>query len=80
MLSFFLRREGMRDLELPRALPVAVAPILAANFVRYHLLARTTFGRAYLQRWGVRTRRQLLRNYFGDDAHEIGKLPTCPPA
>ena len=80
MLSFFLRREGMRDLELPRALPVAVAPILAANFVRYHLLARTPFGRAYLQRWGERTRRQLLRNYFGDAAHEIGRLPACPPA
>jgi hypothetical protein len=74
MLRYFLRTEGMRDLQLPRALPFAVLPVLAANFVRYHLVARTRWGRAYLQRWGERASHELLRKYFGDQAHDLGQL------
>ncbi|KQH77396.1 hypothetical protein AO501_11965 [Mycobacterium gordonae] len=75
MLRYFLRAEGMRDLELPSALPVAVLPVLAANVVRYQLLTRTRWGTAYVQRWGDKSRRKVLRQYFGDQAHDVGKLP-----
>ena len=64
MLSYFLRAEGMRDLDLPRALPWAVAPAIAKNVVRYQLLARTGRGRAYLERWGARSSDRLLAKYF----------------
>lgn len=71
MLRYFLRAEGMRDLELP----LAVLPVLAANVVRYQLLTRTRRGTAYVQRWGDRSRQKVLRQYFGDQAHDVGKLP-----
>ncbi len=74
MLRYFLRKEGMRDLDLPRALPVAVLPVLAANVVRYQLLTRTRWGTAYVQRWGDRSRQRVLRRYFGDQAHDVGRL------
>ncbi|MFV8315143.1 hypothetical protein [Mycobacterium sp. 23] len=75
MLRYFLRAEAMRDVELPSALPVAVLPVLAAKVVRYQLLTRTRWGTAYVQRWGDRSRQRVLRQYFGDQAHDVGKLP-----
>ncbi|MGA5461699.1 oxygenase MpaB family protein [Mycobacterium sp. NPDC050041] len=74
MLSYFLRTEGMRDLELPRALPWAVAPVIAKNVVRYQILARTGRGRAYLERWGARSSDRLLAKYFGEQPHGVGEL------
>ena len=74
MLSYFLRAEGMRDLELPRALPWAVLPVFAKNTVRYQLLSRTRCGRAYLERWGERSSAKLLAKYFGEQQHDVGQL------
>jgi len=74
MLRYFLRAEGMRDLELPRAIPWAVIPLLAKNTVRYQILSRTPAGRAYLQRWGERSSEALLAKYFGEQIHDVGEL------
>ncbi|OBI96983.1 oxygenase MpaB family protein [Mycobacterium asiaticum] len=74
MLRYFLRKDGMRDLDLPRALPIAVLPVLAANIVRYQLLTRTRWGTAYVQWWGERARQRVLSRYFGDQSHDVGKL------
>ena len=74
MLSYFLRGEGMRDLELPRSIPWAVLPVLARNIVRYQVLSRTRSGRAYLMRWGERSSEKLLTTYFGAQNHDVGQL------
>jgi hypothetical protein len=74
MLSFFIGRTGMRDLQLPFAVPWAVPPLFAANLVRYHLLGRTATGRDYLLRRGDRSLRELLGRYFGDAVPDIGEL------
>ncbi len=74
MLSYFLRGEGMRDLELPRSIPWALLPVLAMNSIRYQVLSRTRFGRAYLERWGERSSEKLLQKYFGTQSHDVGQL------
>jgi len=74
MLRYFLRAEGMRDLELPRTIPWAVIPLLVQNTVRYQGLSRTPAGRAYLQRWGERSSEVLLAKYFGEQSHDVGEL------
>jgi hypothetical protein len=76
MLQFFLRKQGMRDLGLPSALPVAVLPVLAANILRYQVLSRTRVGRRYLEWWGARSREKVLARYFGDAVRDVGKLPV----
>ncbi len=73
MLRYFLREQGMRELELPQALPWAVGPVLASNLLRYHVLARTSWGRNRLQHWGERSFDALLDRYFGDEVHSIGQ-------
>jgi hypothetical protein len=75
MLRYFLRAEGMDDLELRRALPWAVLPLLIKNTVRYQVLSRSERGRAYLDRWGMRSSDRLLEKYFGQEQHDIGQLP-----
>ncbi|QZT57765.1 oxygenase MpaB family protein [Mycolicibacterium austroafricanum] len=75
MLRYFLRAEGMDDLQLPRALPWAVLPVFARNTVRYQVLSRTRHGRAYLERWGRRSSDRLLDKYFGEQQHDVGRLP-----
>lgn len=75
MLRYFLRAEGMDDLDLPRALPWAVVPVITTNTVRYQVLSRTRRGRAYLERWGRRSSDALLGKYFGEQQHAIGRLP-----
>ncbi|MFF3501708.1 oxygenase MpaB family protein [Streptomyces sp. NPDC003247] len=76
MLRYFLGRRGMRDLGLPASLPWAVPPLLAANLLRYHVLGRTAAGRAYLLRSGDRFVRRHLRRHFGEQAPDVGALPT----
>ncbi|HYB35200.1 MAG TPA: hypothetical protein VEF72_05030 [Mycobacterium sp.] len=48
--------------------------MLATNIVRYQMLSRTRTGRRYLQWWCERSRRQILRRYFGDATHDVGEL------
>lgn len=76
MLTYFLRAEGMRDLELPWTVPWAIAPVVAKNMVRYQLLSRTRLGRRHLERWGARSSEKLLTRYFGEQAHGVGELTT----
>ncbi|HKS98042.1 MAG TPA: oxygenase MpaB family protein [Rugosimonospora sp.] len=75
MLRYFLGKGGVRDLGLPVSLPWAVPPIVAANLLRYQLLARTPAGRAYLERWGDRSAQRQLRRYFGTESRELGLRP-----
>ncbi|MDZ4270322.1 MAG: oxygenase MpaB family protein, partial [Mycobacterium sp.] len=74
LLRYFLRAEGMDDLELPRAVPWAVVPVVAANIVRYQVISRTPAGRAHLDRWGRRSSEKLLERYYGNESHDIGRL------
>lgn len=74
LLRYFLRAEGMDDLELPRAIPWAVVPVVTANVVRYQILSRTRVGRAHLDRWGRRSSEKLLGRYYGNESHDIGRL------
>ncbi|MEU9271805.1 oxygenase MpaB family protein [Streptomyces sp. NPDC048251] len=80
MLRYFLGRRGVRDLDLPVALPWAVPPLLAVNLLRYHVLGRTAAGRAYLLRSGDRFIRRNLRRYFGEHAPDVGALGVGPSA
>lgn len=75
MLRFFLRKDGMRDLDLPLVPPLAVVGIIVANLVRYQVLSRTRAGRRYLQRWGERCRERTLHRHFGAADHQLAQLP-----
>lgn len=74
MLRVFLGKEGLADLRLPRRLPWAVPMIIPANFVRYHLVGRTSWGQRYLERRAKVARSKLLVRYFGTDVPQIGRI------
>lgn len=75
MLRFFLGEDGMRELELPRTSPVAAFAVIAANVVRYQVLARTPKGREMVQHWGERSRSLVLHNHFGSNDSKVAPLP-----
>ncbi|MEU2602422.1 oxygenase MpaB family protein [Streptomyces hirsutus] len=79
MLRYFLGRRGMRDLQLPAALPWAVPPLLVGNLLRYHVLGRTPAGRAYLLRRGDRFIERNLRRHFGEQAPRVGAVHVGAP-
>jgi hypothetical protein len=74
MLRYFLQKDSIRDLRLPLALPWAIPPIVAANLVRYQILSRTSWGRAYLERWAENGVGKLMVTYFGDADYGVGPL------
>lgn len=74
MLRYFLGSRGMRDLNLPPALPWAVPPVIAGNLLRYQILGRTEAGRAHLQRRGERFVERHLRRHFHDRTPDIAAL------
>ncbi|QNG24312.1 hypothetical protein G4H71_15850 [Rhodococcus triatomae] len=78
MLRYFLGRAGMRDLELPRAVPWSVPGTVAANVVRYQTLTRFRAGRRYLERRGDRHAARILTRYFGSDTPDVGPLEARP--
>lgn len=75
MLRYFLGAVGVRELELPAIPPVVAAPVIAANVVRYQILSRTPQGRQWVQRWGERSRSQVLGKHFGQHARQLAPLP-----
>lgn len=76
MLRVFLGQEGLRDLDLPVRRPWAMLTIVPGNLVRYHVLGRTSWGQARLERRGAKARETLMFRYFGPDEPEIGQLPA----
>ncbi|MGY0021116.1 oxygenase MpaB family protein [Streptomyces sp. YJ-C3] len=74
MLRYFLGRQGMRDLDLPPALPWAVPPLIAANVLRYQILGRTEAGRAHLERRGDRFIERHLRRHFHERTPDVAAL------
>ena len=75
MLRYFLRKQGMRDLGLPAALPIAVLLVLASGeCCALADSSRTRVGLRYLKWWGERARREVLCRYFGDAVHNVGEL------
>jgi len=76
MLRYFLRKEGLRDLDLPVTPVWAVPPIVARNLLESVLISRTRAGRRYLERAGDRAARRQLELSFGAARPEIGALPT----
>jgi len=76
MLRYFLRKEGLRDLNLPVTPVWAVPPIVAKNLLESALIGRTRVGRRYLERAADRASQRQLRLRFGAARAEIGALPT----
>lgn len=76
MLRFFLGQDGMRELELPSTPPLAAYPVIAANVIRYQVLTRTPKGRDLVQRWGERSRSQVLGKHFGPKSPQVAPLPV----
>jgi hypothetical protein len=76
MLRYFLRKEGLRDLNLPITPVWAVPPIIAMNLIESGLIARTRLGRRYLEHASDRTSQRQLQLRFGTAPTEIGALPT----
>ncbi|MQY10093.1 hypothetical protein SRB5_01970 [Streptomyces sp. RB5] len=74
MLSFFVGRRGMRDLELPLSWPWAVPPVVIGNVVRHQILGRTPAGRARLVRAGDRFVRRHLGRHFGEQPPGVAAL------
>ncbi|GAA1730129.1 oxygenase MpaB family protein [Aeromicrobium alkaliterrae] len=74
MLRPFLGRRGLQDVGLPVRLPWATALVLPANLWRYRVLARTSWGRARIDRWARYYRDEQMYRYFGDDAPDVGRL------
>ena len=77
MLTVFLGRESMRELDLPLRPPWAHPVAVLANTWRYRIAGRTRWGRRRLDRWGHRTRERVLRSYYGPGSGErsVGELP-----
>lgn len=66
LLRWFLGREGLRDLGLPRSLPWSVPAIVLRNLVLSGLVARTRGGRRWLERAGdAWTRGEIDRRFAG---------------
>lgn len=80
MLRYFLGATGVRELELPVIPPVAAAPVIAGNIVRYQILSRTPQGRQWVQRWAERSRYEVLGKHFGAEAHQLAPLPETAGA
>ncbi|MDT7583357.1 MAG: hypothetical protein QOE32_907 [Pseudonocardiales bacterium] len=76
MLRYFLRKDGLRDLNLPITPVWAVPPIIAMNVLESGLIARTRAGRRYLEHAGDRTSLRQLHLRFGTAPKEIGALPS----
>lgn len=74
MLRFFLGPRGLEDLGLPSVLPIAVAPVIAANLVKSRILKRSPEGRRFLEYLGDRASRRELRLKFGADTPTVGSL------
>jgi hypothetical protein len=75
MLTTFLGRESMRDLELPWRPPWAFGYLIPLNLVRYQVVGRTASGRRRLEAWGDRNAASLLASYYrGEDQH-LGEMP-----
>ena len=76
MLRYFLRKDGLRDLDLPVTPIWAVPPIIALNLLESVLITRTRCGRRYLEHVSDRASRRALQLRFGTAPAEIGTLPT----
>ncbi|MFI7386289.1 oxygenase MpaB family protein [Streptomyces sp. NPDC049813] len=74
MLRYFLGRRGLRDLQLPPAIPWAVPPVIAANLLRYQILGRTAAGRAHLERRGDRFVERHLRRHFHEEPQGVAAI------
>jgi hypothetical protein len=75
LLTAFLGRQGMRDLNLPVRFPWAAAAALAANTVRYRVLGRLPGGRRRLEAWGEARQDRAVASSFRGAPPEIGPLP-----
>jgi hypothetical protein len=75
MLRYFLRKQGLRDLDLPVTPGWAIPPIVVGNLFESVVVGRFRVGRRYLERAGDRAAQRQLRLRFGEAPAEIGALP-----
>ena len=76
MLRFFLRKDGMRDLELPITPVWAIPGVVARNLLESGLIARTRAGRRLLERVNGRFAEREMTRRFGAARPAIGALPS----
>lgn len=74
MLRLFLGSGSMRELGLPLRLPWATLLAVVSNVLRFRVLARTAWGRGWVERSADRFRREQLRRYFGDAVPDVAAL------
>lgn len=75
MLSGFIGRQGMADLELPWRLPWAPAGVFALNTLRYRVVDAVLPGaKERRQRLGYKKAQELLASYFEGAPPKIGPL------
>ncbi len=76
LLRWFLRSDGLRDLDLPTAPVWVLAPAIARNVVESAVIARTRTGRRWLERAGDRTAERLLASRLAGTPRSVASLPT----
>ena len=76
LLRWFLRSDGLRDLDLPRVPVWTLAPTIARNAVESALVARVPAGRRWLERRGDRGAERLLESRLAGTPRSVAALPT----
>ncbi|TIC83253.1 DUF2236 domain-containing protein [Nocardioides sp. GY 10113] len=74
MLTVFLGRQSMHELGLPLRPPWAHVYVAALNTARYRVLGRTAAGGRWLEAWGARRGRAVVRSYFAGETAALGEL------
>lgn len=75
MLSGFIGRQGMRELELPARPPWAPAFVMLQNVIRYHVIDRTIGGPKRRGRIGRESAMSRIAGYFEGEEADVGRLP-----
>ncbi|MBJ7354107.1 MAG: DUF2236 domain-containing protein [Thermoleophilaceae bacterium] len=75
MLNGFVGVEGMRELDLPRRLPWALALVVMQNVIRYRVIDRLHGGPDRRERIGREVALALVASYFAGEQADVGDLP-----
>lgn len=75
MLTGFIGSQGMRELQLPRRLPWALAFVMLQNLIRYRVIDRLKGGPTRRERIGRESAQSRVASYFAGGEAGVGSLP-----